>query len=823
MKQVKKWTAVLLAAVMLLGLLPGAAMAEEGGVFDGAAEVETFEQFKAALADDEVTAIRITGEVTVDEGSPEQPLEANKPILVATEGKLALAPGAAMASDAPMGQFSYEDLENTWELIAEGMAAFLIWEQNGGTHRLLLGSQPENLTAVLQDTTYGGLSTAVFADDVTLNGDVTVSQFRVVDADLTIEKGVKLTVHRLWAHTVNDLGTLDIDDDGLDCLEYHFPRLAVCWGGDNYDFRIFMMPSDECEVTFAKYDYDDGEWKYTPVGAEDLIVDPSLYYGEVESHEQPTLTAKKAVFGETYVISHKDDSYGVRVHIAYPELGCYSAPAVSTKNYLDKLEYSPLSSNEFYVCISPDAWFMKEEGYVVSDTLTARGVRYSEDGGTPVAGAVKCTKVGDGVWKAAVSDCGLNVEFETTVTGTQDGQEAFEIGTGLWIEPAEQLVYSSAPLTGTDNGWGIPWKDAFPLRDTLSLEAGDSADVRLYLLVYQWEPEGGKPAGWYCEEVNINQIRTEGVSAVQAGGEDDRAVRITAPQSAGTYQVVRLEEKEVADGEYEPIPGSTRGLPLTVSVSSKPATPPQPSTPSPSGGGDSEPTYRISVPVRITGGTVKVTPTSASERQRVTLTVKANSGYELAELAVADSKGKEVALTDKGGGKYTFTMPKGNVSVDAQFQRTAAAVTPPAEPAQTASASPTNDKLEVDGSAQSPAAYKINDYNYFKLRDLAALLNGTGKQFSVGYDSNTGAVTLTSGQPYTPAGSELAGVPDGVRQAAVSTNVVYVNGVSVQLTAYNIDGYNYFKLRDLASALNFSVGWTAERGMFLESGKPYSA
>lgn len=243
----------------------------------------------------------------------------------------------------------------------------------------------------------------------------------------------------------------------------------------------------------------------------------------------------------------------------------------------------------------------------------------------------------------------------------------------------------------------------------------------------------------------------------------------------------------------------------------------------PSGGdigdsSDSDPTYSIKIPSRVTGGTVKVTPTSASEGQRVTITVKANSGYELDALTVADSKGNTLTLTDQGNGKYTFTMPKGNVSVDAQFQRIESSVTP----VQTVSVNPTNDKLEVDGKSQTPAAYKINDYNYFKLRDIAALLNGTGKQFSVGYESSTGEVSLTSGQPYEVTASDLTALPAESRQATISTNVIYINGVRTQLTIYKIDGYNYFKLRDLASALDFYVGWTADRGMFLESDKPYS-
>lgn len=82
---------------------------------------------------------------------------------------------------------------------------------------------------------------------------------------------------------------------------------------------------------------------------------------------------------------------------------------------------------------------------------------------------------------------------------------------------------------------------------------------------------------------------------------------------------------------------------------------------------DGDPTYSITVPGRITGGTVKVTPTNTSERQRVTITTKANLGYELDELIVTDRKGNELKLTDKGDGKYTFTMPDSNVTVDVSF------------------------------------------------------------------------------------------------------------------------------------------------------------
>lgn len=125
-------------------------------------------------------------------------------------------------------------------------------------------------------------------------------------------------------------------------------------------------------------------------------------------------------------------------------------------------------------------------------------------------------------------------------------------------------------------------------------------------------------------------------------------------------------------------------------------------------------------------------------------------------------------------------------------------------------ASPTDNTLYVNGAVQNPTVYQINDNNYFKLRDVAMLLNGSEKQFELSYDASVGAVQVIPGQPYTPNGTELAGRASGGRDAAVSSDVIYINGARAEgLTVYQIDGSNYFKLRDLAKALDFYVGWDA--------------
>lgn len=130
----------------------------------------------------------------------------------------------------------------------------------------------------------------------------------------------------------------------------------------------------------------------------------------------------------------------------------------------------------------------------------------------------------------------------------------------------------------------------------------------------------------------------------------------------------------------------------------------------------------------------------------------------------------------------------------------------PVQPAE-AEAMPTNDKLTVNGELQTPTVYKINGGNYFKLRDLAVLLNGTSCQFDVGYDGSTNSVTATSGKGYTKLDGDMAGPASGNQTATLSNDKIIVNGQAAQVEVYKIDGGNYFKLRDLGTALGFEVGW----------------
>lgn len=89
--------------------------------------------------------------------------------------------------------------------------------------------------------------------------------------------------------------------------------------------------------------------------------------------------------------------------------------------------------------------------------------------------------------------------------------------------------------------------------------------------------------------------------------------------------------------------------------------------PTTGGGSSSSGDYLITVDKTV-GGKVTVNPGRADKGDEVTITVKPNDGYELDQLSVTDKDGDSVKVTNKGNGKYTFTMPGSQITIKATFK-----------------------------------------------------------------------------------------------------------------------------------------------------------
>ena len=116
----------------------------------------------------------------------------------------------------------------------------------------------------------------------------------------------------------------------------------------------------------------------------------------------------------------------------------------------------------------------------------------------------------------------------------------------------------------------------------------------------------------------------------------------------------------------------------------------------------------------------------------------------------------------------------------------------------------------LDGLKYNTVAYNIDDNNYFKLRDIAKILSGTIKTFDIKYDGATNSIDMLSFYDYSSVGGELT-PGDGVTRTAHSSSAfLTLDGVPIKATCYNIEGNNYFKLRDITDALDCRVEWDGD-------------
>ena len=139
--------------------------------------------------------------------------------------------------------------------------------------------------------------------------------------------------------------------------------------------------------------------------------------------------------------------------------------------------------------------------------------------------------------------------------------------------------------------------------------------------------------------------------------------------------------------------------------------------------------------------------------------------------------------------------------------------------------------VTVDGRRVTLHAYALPDgngrpVNFVRLRDLAALLDGTEAEFDVLWSRETG-VSILSGRPYShPNGSEGDLPFSGDQPYAAWLEDTCVDGTALPLTAFRITwegrSHTFYPLRDLGRVLGFNVGWTRERGLFIETDRPYS-
>ena len=252
-------------------------------------------------------------------------------------------------------------------------------------------------------------------------------------------------------------------------------------------------------------------------------------------------------------------------------------------------------------------------------------------------------RTGDGTYL----NCAVAVQYGGTAT----------VKSGTYTAPYAAYVYNSGGTINIENGTftGVVRADA--TTDT-------TAVINIKNGSFNGEIQKGGGPGSETISITGGTFSFDPSTKVKNNG-TDYIVKRAGSEGAYTYTV--LAKSGLTSGVYLTDPSGALASNYYVSSTANGVWTVSYSAPS-SGGGSSSSSrrYDVSAP-SVKHGDVTVSPKNASKGDRVTVTVTPDKGYELDKLTVKDASGNKLKLTDKGNGKYTFTMPGSKVTVSAEF------------------------------------------------------------------------------------------------------------------------------------------------------------
>ena len=261
-------------------------------------------------------------------------------------------------------------------------------------------------------------------------------------------------------------------------------------------------------------------------------------------------------------------------------------------------------------------------------------IKISIDGGTFYA-ADRKDAIQAYQWSADGDD-GVSGETEWS-----DANEHIDVSNGAFSTPVptEYCANNYLPVTTVnDNGMYTVTKEADNGKPTvtgltltpktLSLTVGNTAQLTATATV---SGESSVTVTWTSDNSAVATVSSNGVVTARSAG----MAKITA--RAGTLS-----------------------LTCVVTVSNPTSTG--------SSSGSSDPSYSPVLDVSD-GGTIKVNPRTPSYGDKVTITPDPDRGYEVGEVIVTDRSGDAVRVTANRDGTYTFTQPRGRVTIEVTFVR----------------------------------------------------------------------------------------------------------------------------------------------------------
>ena len=455
--------------------------------------------------------------------------------------------------------------------------------------------------------------------------------------------GQEAGTYTVFYKVLGDKNHLDV---AAQSIHVEIEKLAITVTAENKTSRVGLALA---ELTYT----------YTPeLAAEDAFT------GTLESNARPdaagsySITQGDLALNENYTIDFHAGTYTVADKLVQSEFRFESIPSAVSKTYGDP-DFSAGAVGA-------------AEGSTVTYESSAPAVA-TVDG----TGKVTILKAGSTVitataaetadYEQATATCTLTVEKKPITIPTADATVFTYNGTEQTYALAEDGAYTitgNKQTNANETGYSVTaalkdtvntqWADGTTADKTYTFVIGKAVitvkakDQTAY--VGDKAPTLGEDSYTVSGLVGEEKLTTQ--PTVKYVGADGNEI---TPDMTKTGEVKILAAGAEASGNY-----TIRYEDGKLAVSTRP---------SGGGGGSSRPsTHPVKAEVsKDPDGTVSLSKTNAAKGDKVTITVKAEQHYEVDEVIVRDSKGKQLAVKDNGDGTFTFEMPADKVTVEPTF------------------------------------------------------------------------------------------------------------------------------------------------------------